>query len=61
MNCDELANLLPDLVDGTLSDEQRIEAEAALPGLLDLERWQSDEMSDVPIPTSVQSGEVPAA
>jgi class 3 adenylate cyclase/tetratricopeptide (TPR) repeat protein/CheY-like chemotaxis protein len=23
-------------------------------GLLDLERWQSDEMSDVPIPTSVQ-------
>lgn len=31
MNCDELANLLPDLVDGTLSDEQRAEAEAALP------------------------------
>jgi len=31
MNCDELASLLPDLVDGTLSDEQRIEAEAALP------------------------------
>ena len=23
-------------------------------GLLDLERWQSDEMRDVPIPTSVQ-------
>jgi anti-sigma factor RsiW len=31
MNCDELANVLPDLVDGTLSDEQRTEAEAALP------------------------------
>ena len=23
-------------------------------GLLELERWQSDEMRDVPIPTSVQ-------
>lgn len=31
MNCEELANLLPDLVDGTLSDERRAEAEAALP------------------------------
>ncbi len=31
MNCDELASLLPDLVDGTLSEEQRAEAEAALP------------------------------
>lgn len=31
MNCDELSNLLPDLVDGTLSAEQRAEAEAALP------------------------------
>ncbi len=31
MNCDELAMLLPDLVDGTLSDAQRAEAEAALP------------------------------
>jgi anti-sigma factor RsiW len=31
MNCDELANLLPDLVDGTLSEEQRAEAEATLP------------------------------
>lgn len=31
MTCDELANLLPDLVDGTLPEEQRAEAEAALP------------------------------
>src|SRR5579863_6780997 len=38
MNCDELANLLPDLVDGTLSDEQRAEAEAALPLCPDCQR-----------------------
>jgi|SRR5579872_514655 len=31
MNCDELAALLPDLVDGTLSAEIRAEAEASLP------------------------------
>ena len=31
MTCDELASLLPDLVDGTLPEEQRAEAEAALP------------------------------
>ena len=31
MTCDELASLLPDLVDGTLAEEQRAEAEAALP------------------------------
>ena len=31
MNCDELAQLLPDLVDGTLSEETRAAAEAALP------------------------------
>lgn len=30
MNCDELTLLLPELVDGTLSDEKRTEAEAAL-------------------------------
>lgn len=30
MNCDELMQLLPDLIDGTLSEEQRVEAEAAL-------------------------------
>ncbi len=31
MNCEELAGILPDLVDGTLTEEQRAEAEAALP------------------------------
>jgi anti-sigma factor RsiW len=31
LNCDELANVLPDLVDGALTDERRAEAEAALP------------------------------
>lgn len=31
MNCDELAALLPDLVDGTLSADVRAAAEAALP------------------------------
>ncbi|MGH2497574.1 MAG: anti-sigma factor family protein [Ktedonobacteraceae bacterium] len=31
MNCEELAQILPDLVDGTLTEEQRVEAEAALP------------------------------
>ena len=31
MNCDELAALLPDLVDGTLPDNLRAEAEATLP------------------------------
>lgn len=31
MNCDELAALLPDLVDGTLAADVRAEAEAALP------------------------------
>ena len=38
MTCDELAALLPDLVDGTLSDEQRAEAEAALPLCPDCQR-----------------------
>jgi len=32
MNCEELAQLLPDLVDGSLSPAQQAEAEAALPG-----------------------------
>lgn len=31
MNCEELARLLPDLVDGALAEEQRAGAEAALP------------------------------
>lgn len=31
MNCDELAALLPDLVDGTLPADLRAEAEATLP------------------------------
>ena len=31
MNCDELAQLLPDLVDGTLPEERRLAAEVALP------------------------------
>ena len=31
MNCDQLAALLPDLVDGTLAADVRAEAEAALP------------------------------
>lgn len=31
MNCDELAALLPDLVDGTLAADVRAEAEATLP------------------------------
>lgn len=31
MNCDELAALLPDLVDGTLAADIRAEAEATLP------------------------------
>lgn len=31
MNCDELALLIPDLVDGTLPDEVGAEAEAAIP------------------------------
>jgi hypothetical protein len=30
MNCDELAQLLPELVDGTLSEERRVAAEEAL-------------------------------
>jgi len=30
MNCEELTQLLPDLVDGTLSTEIRVQAEAAL-------------------------------
>lgn len=38
MTCDELAELLPDLVDGTLSDAQRVEAEAALAQCPDCQR-----------------------
>jgi anti-sigma factor RsiW len=38
MNCDELAELLPDLVDGTLAPEVQAEAEAALPGCPDCQR-----------------------
>lgn len=38
MTCDELAELLPDLVDGTLSEEQRAEAEAALPNCPECQR-----------------------
>ena len=38
MNCDELAQLLPDLVDGTLPEERRLEAEAALPTCPDCQR-----------------------
>jgi anti-sigma factor RsiW len=38
MNCEELARLLPDLVDGTLAPEVRAEAEAALPGCPDCQR-----------------------
>lgn len=30
MNCDELAQLLPDLIDGTVTEAQRAEAEEAL-------------------------------
>lgn len=30
MNCEELTQLLPDLVDGTLPEDVRVEAEAAL-------------------------------
>jgi Putative zinc-finger len=32
MNCEEVAQLLPDLVDGTLSEALSAEVEAALPG-----------------------------
>lgn len=32
MDCEEVAQLLPDFVDGTLSDDLRTEVEAALPG-----------------------------
>lgn len=38
MNCEELAQLLPDLVDGSLSPAQQAEAEAALPGCPDCQR-----------------------
>lgn len=38
MNCEELAELLPDLVDGSLSAELLAEAEAALPGCPDCQR-----------------------
>lgn len=68
MNCDELASLLPDLVDGTLSDEQRAEAEAALPACAEcqqelalarqvrafLVQWQA-EYADVRIPAGFEA------
>ncbi len=38
MNCDELVQLLPDLIDGFLSPELQAEAEAALPGCPDCQR-----------------------
>jgi hypothetical protein len=38
MNCKELAKLIPDLVDGSLPDEVRAEAEAALPGCPECQR-----------------------
>ncbi len=38
MDCDELAQLLPDLVDGTLSPEVRTAVEDALPGCPDCQR-----------------------
>lgn len=38
MNCEELAQLLPELVDGLLSPAQQAEAEAALPGCPDCQR-----------------------
>ena len=38
MNCEELAQLLPDLVDGTLSSSVLAEAEAALPQCPECER-----------------------
>lgn len=38
MNCEELAQLLPDLVDGILPADIRAQAEAALPGCPDCQR-----------------------
>ena len=38
MNCDELAELLPDLIDGTLAPETRAAAEEALPACPDCQR-----------------------
>ena len=38
MNCDELAQLIPDLVDGSLSPERRAEAEIALTQCPDCQR-----------------------
>ncbi len=38
MNCEELAQVLPDLVDGSLSPELLAQAEAALPGCPDCQR-----------------------
>jgi len=38
MNCEELTELLPDLVDGTLPDALRVEAEAALAQCPDCQR-----------------------
>ncbi len=38
MNCEELAQLIPDLVDGTLSPDVLAEAEAALPQCPECER-----------------------
>lgn len=38
MNCEELAQLIPDLVDGTLPDALLAEAQAALPQCPDCER-----------------------
>ncbi len=38
MTCDELLELIPDMVDGTLSPEVRTEAAATLPGCPDCQR-----------------------
>ncbi len=38
MDCNELAQLLPDLVDGTLPEERRLAAEAALPACPECQR-----------------------
>ncbi|GAC1364359.1 MAG: hypothetical protein NVS2B12_07560 [Ktedonobacteraceae bacterium] len=38
MNCEELAQLLPDLVDGTLAADVLVQAQAALPGCPDCQR-----------------------
>jgi anti-sigma factor RsiW len=38
MNCEELAQLIPDMVDGTLTPQVLAEAQAALPGCPDCQR-----------------------